>query len=124
MTPGVWCKGHDLEGKVIYDMFEVDPELGQNALQVYVSTYKTVPATESFALLRKAQRLDVVEDRVADRRAADRMDVHINGDTKPALPACTVCGIDVSPRWHGSGPTLRCHQCSFATGNGVQAIAA
>ena len=26
MMPGMWCKGHDLEGRVIYDMNDVDPE--------------------------------------------------------------------------------------------------
>lgn len=26
MMPGIWCKGHDLEGRVIHDMNEVDPE--------------------------------------------------------------------------------------------------
>lgn len=26
MNPGVWCKGHDLEGRVIYDMHDIDPE--------------------------------------------------------------------------------------------------
>jgi hypothetical protein len=26
MMPGIWCKGHDLEGRVIYDMNDVDPE--------------------------------------------------------------------------------------------------
>ena len=24
--PGMWCKGHDLEGRVIHDMNDVDPE--------------------------------------------------------------------------------------------------
>jgi hypothetical protein len=26
MMPGIWCKGHDLEGRIIYDMNDVDPE--------------------------------------------------------------------------------------------------
>jgi hypothetical protein len=26
MMPGIWCKGHDLEGRVIYDMNDIDPE--------------------------------------------------------------------------------------------------
>jgi len=32
MMPGIWCKGHDLEGRVIYDMNDVDPE--QNEVSV------------------------------------------------------------------------------------------
>jgi hypothetical protein len=26
MMPGIWCKGHEMEGRVIYDMNDVDPE--------------------------------------------------------------------------------------------------
>jgi hypothetical protein len=26
MNAGCWCKGHDLEGRQIYDMHEIDPE--------------------------------------------------------------------------------------------------
>lgn len=26
MTASCWCKSHDLDGRVIYDMYEVDPE--------------------------------------------------------------------------------------------------
>jgi hypothetical protein len=26
MSAMCWCKGHDLEGRIIYDMHEIDPE--------------------------------------------------------------------------------------------------
>jgi hypothetical protein len=26
MMPGIWCKGHEMEGRTIYDMNDVDPE--------------------------------------------------------------------------------------------------
>lgn len=134
MTPGVWCKNHDLSGRVIHDMFEVDPEAGENALHVYTSLYKTIPSTEGFALLRKAQRLDVVEDRVKEAEAAEKaeaMDVdgdvpppQINGgvEVKPVVHhrTCLSCGIDVSPMWHGSS----CHRCWFAArGTGTAPVA-
>lgn len=32
MTAGVWCKGHDLSKRTVYDMFEVDPE--QNEVSI------------------------------------------------------------------------------------------
>lgn len=37
MNPGCWCNGHDLEGRAIYDMHEVDPEqneVGQDTIPV------------------------------------------------------------------------------------------
>lgn len=39
MLPGIWCKGHDLEGRVIYDMNDVDPEQGEvSRAQLYTVT--------------------------------------------------------------------------------------
>ena len=32
MNPGCWCKGHDLEGRRIYDAHEIDPE--QNEVNI------------------------------------------------------------------------------------------
>jgi len=26
MMPGIWCKGHEMEGRIIYDMNDVDQE--------------------------------------------------------------------------------------------------
>jgi hypothetical protein len=103
MMPGIWCKGHDLEGRSIYDMNDVDPEQNevsttstvstlsstnadlQTALQIYTASYKGIPQDESFALLRKATRLDrhILQPK------------HFNHARK-----CETCDIDVSPRWH------------------------
>lgn len=95
MTPGVWCRSHSLEGRSIYDLFEQDAEAGENALQAYIAAYKTISPDDSFALLRKAKRLDrfeaTSEPVVVERR-------------------CGRCHIDVSPRWHFEGETL-CHLC-------------
>jgi len=129
MAPGCWCKNHDLSGRSIHDMFEIDPEQGDNALQVYTNMYKTIPASESFALLRKAHRLDLVESRQALKAEEHAMDIdvpHVNGttainpdtdaDTKPVLPrqrACAVCSVTVSPLWHTEHGTTTCHQCWF-----------
>lgn len=43
MMPGIWCKGHDLEGRVIYDMNDVDPE--QNEVRnIMTKTHSVLPA--------------------------------------------------------------------------------
>ncbi|KAL1409778.1 putative PHD type zinc finger protein with BAH domain-containing protein [Vanrija albida] len=99
MTPGIWCKGHDLEGRGIVDLFDMDPEQNENALQIYTSLYKTIAADDSFALLRKARRLDRFEP-----------------EPTPAAVEykCSSCAIDVSPRWHADGAGVKCHQCYVA----------
>lgn len=98
MSPGVWCRSHNLDGRSIYDIFEHDPEQGENALQIYVAGYKTVPADDSFALLRKAKRLDPLVEPLL------------------LIPfvrhTCALCAVDVSPRWYHGTETL-CHQCSI-----------
>lgn len=107
MIPGIWCKGHDLEGRVIYDMNDTDPEqnevstrlapyrlmvyradpLVQTALQIYTASYKAIPQDESFALLRKATRLD---QHILQLK-------HVN-----RTRLCDTCGIDASPRWYAA----------------------
>lgn len=32
MHPGCWCRNHDLEGRVVYDMHEMDPEQNEVGL--------------------------------------------------------------------------------------------
>lgn len=108
MNPGVWCKGHDLEGRAIYDMHDVDPEQNevgrtlplwpkgngaqhQTALQIYTTFYKALPPDESFALLRKATKLDLYLPPQRIRSTRER--------------ACADCGVDVSPKWHDMDPT-------------------
>lgn len=115
MTPGCWCKGHDLDGRAIYDMFEVDPDQGENALQIYSSLYKTIPATEGFPLLRKAQRLDRFIEVEEDKAPAPAK--------ATAHRSCSDCGIGVSPRWHGTGAATQCHQCWFLAHERAQAAA-
>lgn len=94
LTPGIWCRSHSLEGRSIYEPWEYDGDAGETVLQAYAGAYKAVRG--GFALLRKAQRLDLADDE----------------ETTPALRACGSCKVDVSPLWHGS----LCHLCWFAAG--------
>lgn len=58
----------------------------QTALQIYTAAYKTLPAQdESFALLRKATRMDAVMPEEEEVEPTDE---------------CDECKIDVSPMWH------------------------
>ncbi|RSH90248.1 putative PHD type zinc finger protein with BAH domain-containing protein [Saitozyma podzolica] len=87
MNAGCWCKGHDLEGRQIYDMHEIDPEQNETALQIYTASYKCLPPhDETFALLRKATRLDLFLPQPVPK-------------IEP-LKECRDCGVDVSPLWH------------------------
>jgi hypothetical protein len=146
MTPGIWCKTCDVSGLLIHDLYDVDPESGETALQVYTNAYKTVLANDAFALLRKAQRLDQLEDSTEWPRWMDMMAPETqppaNGtralqpvpsaepDVKPTVPAhraCVSCSVTVSPRWHAAGAASKCHQCWFAaahpTTNGSALVA-
>lgn len=126
LTPGIWCKTCDISGLVIHDLFDVDPESGETALQIYTRAYKTILATDAFALLRKAHRLDQLEDSTEWPSWTAMMEDKppVNGtlpvteqETKPLVPArreCVSCGISVSPRWHAAGAASKCHQCWFA----------
>ena len=81
-----FCKSHDLDStRTIYDLHEMDPEHGETALQVYVASYKVLPPDDSFALFRKAQRLDRLLPPVT---------------TSGVAKSCAQCGVDVSPKWH------------------------
>lgn len=102
MVPAVWCRSHAVDGRAIFDVFEQDPEQGENAFQIYVAGYKTVAADDSFALLRKAKRLD---------RFAPTPEPIV------AEHSCARCSVDVSPRWHFGARTL-CHQCWFRERDG------
>ncbi|KAL7424387.1 putative PHD type zinc finger protein with BAH domain-containing protein [Cryptotrichosporon argae] len=115
MISSCYCKAHAADEAPLFDMYELDPELNETALQVYTASYKTVQAHDSFALLRKAQRLDALDAIDAARAAAAASAATAPAaDVKPTLgKACAACGIDVSPRWHadGQGEGWRCHQC-------------
>jgi hypothetical protein len=78
--------------------------MSQTALQIYTASYKAIPQDESFALLRKATRLD---QHIIQAQP-------VNNTVK----ICTDCGIDVSPKWHeglkNEGIEVHghlCHQC-------------
>ncbi|ORX34360.1 hypothetical protein BD324DRAFT_635569 [Kockovaella imperatae] len=114
MLPGCWCKSHDLEGRTIYDPFEIDPELNETALQVYAASYKGVPADDSFPLLRKARGLAHVLPAVP---------VHEEYESK----SCKECGIDVSPIWHKGHGVSKVEAMEVdlqtANGNGAHGLA-
>jgi len=127
MNPRCFCKTHNLEGRTIYDMHEIDPEQNESALQIYATTYRSLRPPdqprdqhhdEAFALLRKATRLD--------------RQIPVAEVVVPAK-VCSQCAVDVSPRWHSvqakdemdiddaetgatgpQGKKLVCHQCWFA----------
>nr|XP_031861887.1 uncharacterized protein CI109_002716 [Kwoniella shandongensis]KAA5528959.1 hypothetical protein CI109_002716 [Kwoniella shandongensis] len=95
MGPGCWCKGHDLEGRVIYDLHEIDPEQNETALQIYAAAYKPI-SHDSFATLRKATRLESFLP-----HTSTIFEQQGENQKKRALPKeCEDCGIDVSPIWH------------------------
>lgn len=112
MSPGVWCKGHEPPPTTATtDMFELDPEQGECALNVYNKTYKAIPSDELFPLLRKAKRLDRFEPTV------DEVKIELSEDKDVVMTTaktCAVCGVDVSPRWHESTAGLECHKCWYA----------
>ena len=58
----------------------------QTALQIYTSFYKALQPDESFALLRKATKLDQYLPTPPVRSVKDR--------------TCADCGVDVSPKWY------------------------
>lgn len=125
MNARCFCRNHNLEGRTIYDMHEIDPDQNETALQIYTAAYKTLPAVEqSFALLRKATRLDQAIPIV---------------EVVPPEKRCIECQVDVSPRWHQVSAKVeegmemdidgeqglsakgaaekqwQCHQCWFAS---------
>ncbi|KAK4688923.1 hypothetical protein P7C73_g1187, partial [Tremellales sp. Uapishka_1] len=116
MNSGCWCKSHDLEGRTIYEMHEMDTEQNETALQIYTASYKTLPfGEESFALLRKATKLDqIIPPHSIKEDAVEK--------------SCAKCQVDVSPKWHQvdndnlmevdgevkiTGKKIVCHQCWF-----------
>ncbi|WVQ84001.1 hypothetical protein IAT38_006146 [Cryptococcus sp. DSM 104549] len=116
MGPGIWCKSHDLEGRMIYDMHDIDPEQNETALQVYAASYKYIPPPTAFPLLRKATRLEAFLPQnqeahhftssyahtpaglPSDESALSSLDIVMAVDEDSE--ECTDCGVDVSPMWH------------------------
>ncbi|WWC87223.1 uncharacterized protein L201_002111 [Kwoniella dendrophila CBS 6074] len=94
MGPGLWCKSHDLNERVIYDLWEIDPEQNETALQIYISSYKAIPPHDSFATLRKAKRLE---------NHLPHIIINDHNQQQSIIRDCQICedcDIDVSPLWH------------------------
>nr|XP_019008759.1 uncharacterized protein I206_06441 [Kwoniella pini CBS 10737]OCF47540.1 hypothetical protein I206_06441 [Kwoniella pini CBS 10737] len=98
MGLGVWCKSHDLAERVIYDLWEIDQEQNETAFQIYVSNYKAISPYDSFAMLRKAKRLEIflphlqeIQQNLQQQQQQPRQSSLIN---------CQNCNVDVSPIWH------------------------
>lgn len=75
---------------------------------IYTSSYKCLPAVTSFALLRKARRLDPF------------LRTSIVVESEPAPVVCAKCNTDASPFWHKTSvsngvsdpsKSVLCHQC-------------
>jgi hypothetical protein len=66
----------------------------QTALQIYSASYKTLPPQdETFALLRKARRMDALVPAPAAGVAR-------------VAKVCRECGVGVSPRWYDDGASV------------------
>jgi len=112
MQPIVLCNLHSLQGRPLIRMCDKNTT-GETALQLYCQTYKQVPLEHSYALLRKARRLDNV------------LNVP-NLDDPPAPPSktappdrhCAKCETQFSPVFYpvtsplpDAPKTFHCHQC-------------
>ncbi|OWZ60874.1 hypothetical protein AYX15_06876 [Cryptococcus neoformans] len=89
MSAGVWCKSHDLSGRVIHEIFDVEPDGGETAFQVYVGAYKSPTWNSTFPLLRKAKRLELVTP------SSLKLE-----ETETNVEKCDFCGVSDSPMWH------------------------
>ncbi|KAI0042738.1 hypothetical protein FA95DRAFT_1590696 [Auriscalpium vulgare] len=111
------CKDHDASKRPILDICETN-ESNETALQVYCKTYKQAPIKQSYALLRKARRLDhIIEEKDVPSPT--------NGHVSPpdAEPHCHRCRTVFSPFFHpvprhnssgsSSSPKYLCHRCHF-----------
>ncbi|KZP01489.1 hypothetical protein CALVIDRAFT_532254 [Calocera viscosa TUFC12733] len=99
MNALVWCSAHDKSGRTIYSLGEVDPRSGLTAMQVFCRTYKQIPLETSFALLRKAQRLDQLMGHKAE----------LNGGPMimPKISKCRRCGSTNSPFYYPDLPEIK-----------------
>ncbi|CED83015.1 PHD finger protein BR140/LIN-49 [Phaffia rhodozyma] len=58
MHPGIWCKDHNLDGRIIYPLHDLDETQNKTALEVFTSTYKRPIPSGTFPLLQKAEVLE------------------------------------------------------------------
>nr|AEG78625.1 ZNF1 [Cryptococcus gattii] len=92
MSAGVWCKSHDLSERVIHGIFDVEPDGGETAFQVYIGTYKSPTWNSAFPLLRKARRLELI--------IPSSLKLSSSEETKKNVEKCDSCGVSGSPMWH------------------------
>ncbi|KIR72301.1 hypothetical protein I310_03703 [Cryptococcus deuterogattii CA1014] len=92
MSAGVWCKSHDLSGRVIHGIFDVEPDGGETAFQVYIGTYKSPTWNSAFPLLRKARRLELI--------IPSSLKLSSSEETEKKVEKCDSCGVSDSPMWH------------------------
>ncbi|KAL0243454.1 hypothetical protein I308_105420 [Cryptococcus tetragattii IND107] len=92
MSAGVWCKSHDLSGRVIHGIFDVEPDGGETAFQVYIGTYKSPTWNSAFPLLRKARRLELI--------IPSSLKLSSSEETEKKVEKCNSCGASDSPMWH------------------------
>lgn len=92
MSAGVWCKSHDLSGRVIHGIFDVEPDGGETAFQVYIGTYKSPTWNSAFPLLRKARRLELI--------VPSSLKLSSIEETEKKVEKCNSCGVSDSPMWH------------------------
>ncbi|KIR60339.1 hypothetical protein I314_03630 [Cryptococcus bacillisporus CA1873] len=92
MNARAWCKSHDLSNHIVYDIFDVEPDGGETALQVYVRAYKSATWQSAFPLLRKAIRLELITQ--SPTKADSPENIQANA------VKCNSCGVLDSPMWH------------------------
>lgn len=128
MCAQIWCKDHlgVARSKITYDYHEMDPKLKLTAMQAYAKTHKQVATgsnrnmalvESTHALLRRAKRLDVVQqvcggaggyvrdgnfvsmhkDQTDDKILENTKNIKLERDEKNAR--CNKCHSDWSPLW-------------------------
>ncbi|KIJ55283.1 hypothetical protein M422DRAFT_57796 [Sphaerobolus stellatus SS14] len=115
MTPVVFCKFHTVDGRRLYDFCDTN-ERGETAIQVYAKNYKQVPQDNSYGLLRKARRLDVIISGAADKGGLGRA-----AEISVPTTRCCKCNSGYSPFFHRvdnvdaarDKQAYECHACYF-----------
>nr|AAN75616.2 ZNF1 [Cryptococcus neoformans var. neoformans] len=92
MNAGAWCKSHDLNNRIVYDIFDVEPDSGETAFQVYIRAYKSATWHSAFPLLRKAIRLELITQSPSNADSPENIEANV--------VRCDSCGVLDSPMWH------------------------
>lgn len=132
MTPVLFCKSHNLDGKRLHDFCDTNEKgevcatgyihrrvvivirLFKTAIQVFTRAYKQVSLDNSYGLLRKARRLDTIMANHGDKA---------HGGKSTELPTpnikCYVCHTEYSPFFHAvenngkQNQVYECHGCYY-----------